>query len=180
MIQREPHILGIEVQDILRGDGFYGSCAIEDRLLGYLPYPGRIEDGDVWQEVRWVGREGSSSSAGQAIRLLGKAWSVEIPVKRVLVGEGDGHHLVYFVISAEMPSNYVIDPPKPDVPHDGRIRHQRIYIVGGCTDFSGEGNHARQLMERFLGGRFGRLSDVNGQYLIGILASMDRLGRGHG
>ena len=114
-----------EVQDIILGLGYYGYCRIEITPLG--------TSGDA--ELEWVGNPGYTASVGQFIRQTvaywQQGWSIKLPAYRYLAPEGPGN-LVY----------YELDMFKG--------KDQKNLLVGGCTDFSGEGGHGRALMECYL------------------------------
>lgn len=118
---RSSEILDIEIREILNGQSFYGFCEIKEREVS----PG----------VVWVGSNGVTASVGQWMRVVMRELKKEpgAPLRwlhRWFCPSGSdlSQRMWYF----------------------GAQIGDTVYCCGGCTDFSGEGGHGKQLADRFL------------------------------
>lgn len=117
-----------EVKDIIEGKGHYGTVKIDTQYLK--------------KHFIWIGSNGLSSSVGQWIRVIEKTILHEHNYQ-ILRGyrwfcdtnlSGIKQQMWYFGIEVDNP-----------------MEHCKQFIVcGGCTDFSGEGNRARELADFYL------------------------------
>lgn len=120
---RSSEVLDIEVKEILNGQSFYGLCEIREREVS----PG----------VVWVGSNGVTSSVGQWMRVVMRELKKEpgAPLRWL--------HRWFCDTS--------LNPVVPKrMWYFGVQIGDTVYACGGCTDFSGEGHHGKELADRFL------------------------------
>lgn len=127
MMVRTNDLLDIEIREILAGQSFYGKCEIREREVA----PG----------VVWVGSNGVTSSVGQWIRVVMRELKKEpgAPLRwlhRWFCEEGN------LAVFQGGPLKYMW--------YFGAQIGDTVYACGGCTDFSGEGHHGKQLADHFL------------------------------
>lgn len=115
---RPKEVLDQEIEEILQGRSFYGSCEIKEKEVS----PG----------VVWVGSNGVTSSVGQWVRV----------VKREL--QRSSLRWLYRWFCATNPGG------SQNMWYFGADVGDTFYCCGGCTDFSGEGGHGKELGDRFL------------------------------
>lgn len=144
---RSKEFLDMEIREILGGVSFYGSCEIREREVS----PG----------VVWVGSNGVTSSVGEWMRVVMRELKKPGgPLKRLyrwFCGTNlDGSQRMWFY---------------------GAQIGDTVYACGGCTDFSGEGGHGKELGDRFLDGLGFPVTTNPADHLIGLLTEgcIDRL-----
>ncbi|MBS3748199.1 MAG: hypothetical protein KGY67_00685 [Candidatus Thermoplasmatota archaeon] len=143
---RDEEFLKQEVDRIIEEQTHYGTVPIEQRVIN--------------DNVIWIGTNGYSDSIGQWIRIVhqclsngdfiytGFKW--QLPV-------GCNQTLWYFGVQL------------------GRQDDKTFYCCGGATDFSGEGNHARELANSFLERITGNIYINHADFLISLLTLEEKI-----
>ena len=117
-----------DINNILTGHCFYGTCPIEEKL--------------VKSDVLWIGVDGHTSSIGQWIRFI---WDLIYP------GNLDPHAVVqgfkwYTYVNAN-------NPKQRQWRFGIKLTHrgnEQLIVCGGATDYSGEGEHGKLLADAFM------------------------------
>ncbi len=134
------------IQEIQQGHGHYGEVPIQTRRIGRWAYA----------EVYLIGNPGITASVGQMIRKINEEWgkgqAISVPVFRWVIPEGPGNSYFYGV--------EIVDP--------NNRASRTLYIVGGCTDYSGEGGRGHLIMETYLK-RFDAVETKGPGQLIDVL-----------
>lgn len=137
---KDEEILKQEVNAIIEERTHYGTVHIKERIIN--------------DDVVWIGTNGFSSSIGQWIRIVhqllsngdfiyaGHKWFIPV---------GCNQNMVYFGVEVGKPDDTM------------------FYVCGGVTDFSGEGNNARELADFFLERITGNIYMNNADSLISLL-----------
>lgn len=151
-LHRDAEALDSEIDSILAGKGHYGSWPIAVHGLGCDPWD---------KQHAWIGNPGVTASVGQFIRhvstFMRSGYALSLPVYRIVsqVPQADGH-MVYYMVELTR--------------RDGEPA--RVYYAGGCTDFSGEGGHGRELMERWIARHGWPVEERGADMLIDQLAEL--------
>lgn len=156
MPQRDADQLEQEVEAILAGRGHYGTYAGGPTPMGQFAGEG----------ITWIGSPGITASVGAFIRgvrdRLAAGAICVIPALRYSSEEGEGQHTFF----------YRVDLLGPAWREEG-------LIVGGCTDYSGEGQHGKELAEHYLTHVLGLpLATRPASYLIELLVEAHMEGKG--
>lgn len=128
-----------EISEILDGRTFFGKCEIKEKGVA----PG----------VVWIGSNGVTSSVGQWMRVM----------MRELTTPGAALKGLYRWFAAT----------NPDGSHKmwyfGAQIGDTVYCCGGATDLSGEGDHGKELGDRFLEQLGFPVTTSPASHLVGML-----------
>lgn len=144
----------MHLREIIEGRAYYGRGPIQLKTLGYYPtvsgkYP-----------VVLVGQVGVSQSVGQMIREVERRRKQRAAVSMPLTRYRFGHEYAYGV--------EIVDYPYED-------SLKTVLLCTGCTDDSGEGNRARELMEAYFRALNWPIEDAYAGDLIELLLSLEQL-----